>query len=71
MKVIRQHDEFVKFVLFLIPILNQSLNEECRGSLRLKEALLLKCGRGHKVSAVTGCPAVWDCHNFFRAKARL
>src|SRR4051794_27473424 len=63
------HDnEFLKLIFFLIPVFKQSRN---RRSVRLKKGSLLQCGRGHKVSAIAGCAAVWNCHSTFRAKARF
>ena len=71
MKVIRHDHKFMKFIFMLAPILKQSLDEECGRSLRLNKSFLLECGRGHEVCAVSGCAAVWNCHNTFRAKARF
>src|SRR2546423_2016533 len=71
MKVIGHDHKLMKLVFALNPIVKQSLNEEPCGSLRLKKSFLLGCGRCHKVRAVSGCPAVWNCHKTFRAKARF
>jgi hypothetical protein len=68
MEVVGHDHKFVKFVFFLIPVFKQSLNEEHRRSVRLKKGSLLQCGRGHKVCAVSGCSAVWNCHNSFALK---
>jgi len=65
MEMVGHEHKFMKFIFLLIPIIEQSLNEEHRHSLRLKKSSLLQCGRGHKVCAVSGCAPVRNCHNAF------